>query len=305
MRGERAVLRVLQGAPVMHYQDLGRYGSMHMGVSQGGAVDLHAYCWGNYLLGNDVGAVSVEVTVGNAVFVALEDVEVAISGAEMGARIGDVEVANWGVHVVRRGEVLKLGYARSGCHGYLAVRGGFCVDGVLGSGSTVVRNDVGELLGKGDELVGIGDVVGAVAVSRFTPEEFVPDYDGVERVRVILGEGLDVGFGEAFLNMSFMVSAESDRMGRRLVGEGALPVLAGILSEGVSLGAIQLPPSGDPIVLMNDRQTQGGYAKVANVARVDLPLMAQVMPSRRVKFEAVSVEQAADEWADFVRFFGL
>lgn len=296
---------MLQSAPMMQFQDLGRYGFMHMGVSQGGAMDLHAHCWANYLLGNDAGAVSVEVTVGNASFEALEDVEVAITGAEMNARIGDVEVAGWGVHVLRRGEVLKMGYARSGSHAYLAIRGGFCVEEVLGSGSTVVRNDIGALLGAGDALSAGGCVVGESIISKRMASDYVPDYDGIEEIRVILREGQDVGFSEAFLNTSFMVSSESDRMGRRLVAESSLPEFDGIISEGVSLGAIQLPPSGQPIVLLNDRQTQGGYAKVANVARVDLPLMAQVSPSRSVKFVPVSCEAAAEEWAEFVRFFGL
>lgn len=295
----------------MMFQDLGRFGYGHLGVSQGGALDLHAYCWANYLLGNPMNSACVEIGVGNAVFLALEDVMISITGAEMNARVDGVEVLNWGSHVVRRGQTLKLGYARKGSYGYLAVQGGFCVEQVLGSGSTVVRNDIGRLLVDGDELVVGENVQGGdcqLREAKLTPSRFITDYDLVGEVlviRVVFPVGQERGVSSALLDTVFRVSSESDRMGRNLIAEGELPVLDGIVSEGISIGCIQLPPGGNPIVLLNDRQTQGGYAKVGNVARVDLPLLVQARANTRLRFVAVSHEVATEEWVGFVRFFGL
>ncbi|MGJ8655790.1 MAG: biotin-dependent carboxyltransferase family protein [Akkermansiaceae bacterium] len=289
----------------MHFQDLGRYGYAHLGVSQGGPIDLHAFCWANYLLGNCNSATSLEVTVGNASFLALEDSVIAIAGAEMNGRIDDSPIQNWGSHIILKGQTLKLGYARTGSHAYLAVQGGFCAERVLGSSSTVVRNDVGGLLSAGVELCVKGNFLFKPAESKLTPSRFIPDYDEVCKIQVVLAWGQEREFSSALLNTRFRVSPESDRMGRNLIADEALPRLDGIISEGISLGSIQLPPSGNPIVLLNDRQTQGGYAKVGNVARVDLPLLVQARAGAKIRFMPVSHESAREQWVDFVRFFRL
>ena len=305
MESVKPYFKVLQSAPLMYFQDLGRSGYMHVGMSPGGAVDLHAHCWANHLLGNDVNAVTLEITMGNATFMALEDVVISLTGAEMNARIDGVEVRSWAVHKIKKGETLKLGYARNGCHAYMAISGGFSVQQLLGSGSTVVRNDIGGFIQVGDDLLASDQLIDNSLVTKFTPSVFVPDYHSVSEIRIIFPEGQDEDLCSLLLDSEFTVSPESDRMGRKLISDNELPVLSGIISEGVSLGAIQLPPNGELIVLLNDRQTQGGYTKVGNVARVDLPLLVQMMPSSKFKFVSIRADDAADEWVDFVRFFRL
>ena len=176
---------------------------------------------------------------------------------------------------------------------------------LLGSGSTVVRNDIGGFIQVGDDLLASDQLIDNSLVTKFTPSVFVPDYHSVSEIRIIFPEGQDEDLCSLLLDSEFTVSPESDRMGRKLISDNELPVLSGIISEGVSLGAIQLPPNGELIVLLNDRQTQGGYTKVGNVARVDLPLLVQMMPSSKFKFVSIRAEDAADEWVDFVRFFRL
>ena len=299
------MMRVIQSSPRMHYQDLGRFGHAHVGISQGGSLDLHAHCWANFLLENDPSATTIEISVGNALFMAEEDSVIALTGAEMSARIDGRVIENWCTHFIKKGEVLKLGYAKCGTHGYLAVKGGFIAPEMLGSSATVVRNYLGEYLTEDDVLRSKKSDLGDSFIARKTPEKYVPNYDDVRKIRLILAPDLDAEVGEKLLETNFSISPHSDRMGVHLIAENPLPKLPGITSEGIPLGSIQLTPSGHPIVLLNDRQTQGGYAKIGNVARVDLPLLTQAKAMTKIGFEAVSHEQAVDEWREFSRFFGL
>lgn len=288
----------------MHFQDLGRYGWTHLGVSQGGAIDLHAHCWANYLLGNKTDAVTLEISLGSVSWQVLTDGEISLTGADMDAQLDGVKLSNWSTHQVNRGQVLSLGYARRGCHCYLGVKGGLMVEKLLGSGSTVVRNDMGGWLKEG-EVISIKQNLTSEFTVKCTPSDFIPDYNQVRVVRVLRPDNLEQDFCNAFLSNTYKVSPASDRMGSRLESAGVLPALDGILSEGVSLGCIQLPPSGQPIVLLSDRQTQGGYAKVGNIVRVDLPSFVQMRPGTEFRFVPVSYEIATQEWREFVEFFGF
>jgi len=300
--------KVIRSALRMQYQDIGRFGYAHLGVTQGGALDLHAYCWANFLLGNDAGVVCLEITLGNVEIEVLEDVEIAITGAEMHVTCDGEVLKNWASHVVKKGQVLKWGHASRGNHQYLAVKRGFVIPMILGSASTVMRNDLGRNLVENDFLscsvVNLTDSNRAFILKQ-TPSAFIPDYAAFKSVRVILAEGLESEMMHQLLENKFTVSPQSDRMGINLISDQQLERLPGILSEGMALGAIQLPPSGHPVVLMNDRQTQGGYAKVGTVARLDVFLLLQVHPFSKVTFSPVSMSDACAEWVEFSEFFGL
>jgi 5-oxoprolinase (ATP-hydrolysing) subunit C len=301
----KAHLKVMQSAPRMHFQDLGRYGYGHTGLSQGGAIDLHAHCWANFLLENDPASVTIEISIGNTTLLALDDAVIAITGAVMNARIDGELIQNWSSHLIRKGQTLKLGYAAKGMHSYLGIKGGFSAEQKLGSASTVVRNNIGENLTGGKLLESNAQEMCDAFIPRKTPSHFIPDYDAVREIRMMVSPKLDDLFIEKFSDTGFSISPKSDRMGMNLTADNPLPRLDGIISEGIALGSVQLPPNGHPIVLLNDRQTQGGYAKIGNIVRVDLPLLVQAKPLTKIKLTPVSVEEAAREWAEFVRFFGL
>jgi allophanate hydrolase len=289
----------------MHFQDLGRFGYAHLGISHGGPIDLHAHCWANFLLENDSNATSIEISIGNTSFLALEDSVIAITGAEMNARIDGLGIQNWSSHFIKKGRTIKLGFAAQGIHSYLAIKGGFMAQQRLGSSATVVRNHIGEYLTEGNELKAHHFGIDGSFTPRQTPSHYIPDYNTVEEIRMILPSKQDSAIANKLLDTSFAISPHSDRMGINLISETPLPSLPGIISEGIALGSIQLPPNGHPIVLLNDRQTQGGYAKIGNIARIDLPILAQAKPSTRIKFIPLSPQQATNEWAEFSRFFGL
>lgn len=289
----------------MHFQDLGRFGYAHLGISHGGPIDLHAHCWANFLLENNPGAATIEISIGNASFFALEDTEISITGAEMNARIDGELIQNWSSHIVEKGQTLKLGYATNGIHGYLAIKGGFITKKRLGSATTVIRNQLGSYLTENETLKAHPDSWYDSSIQRIVPADYVPDYDILDEIRMILPSNQNAEITKQLLETSFTISTQSDRMGMNLIPEDPLPSLPGIISEGIALGSIQLPPNGHPIVLLNDRQTQGGYAKIGNVARLDLPQLVQARPTMKFKFKPISLQQALEEWAEFSEFFDL
>ena len=182
-------LSVLQAGVQSSLQDLGRFGHADQGISQGGAMDLHAHCWSNKLLGNDPDCAVLELTVGMAKFRAESDMQLALAGADMQAELNGVRVGNWRSFFVQAGDEISLKAASDGMRAYLAVAGGFLVHECLGSVSTVVRNGLGGMDGSGS-LLGVGDFL-AVGEStgdrgvRQVPERYIPRYGESIELRVI------------------------------------------------------------------------------------------------------------------------
>ncbi|MGF1685495.1 biotin-dependent carboxyltransferase family protein [Photobacterium japonica] len=301
-------------------QDLGRLGAAEQGISQGGALDLHAACWANYLVGNGAEAPVLEVTLGQAQFTATNDCVFVLTGAEMQATLDGEPVVTWQSGIMRQGQTLKLGFARHGLRAYLAIQGGFHVPTVLGSCATVVRNQLGGLA-QGQPLVAsdrvpfkgmdieLQDRTDSPHIRLpHIPPRFVPDYAASITLRVV--ESYQAAHFQPlekakFYASHYTVTQETDRMGCRLDGEPIQCEVEGIISEGIAQGSIQIPPNGQPIVLLNDRQTLGGYPKLGCVARVDLPRLAQARPGTKVHFQPGNLEALTEEWQQFSRFFAL
>lgn len=299
-------LQIIRSAPAMHFQDLGRYGYSHLGLSQGGPLDLHAHCWANHLLENSADCAVIEISLGNAVFEAKQDLCIAITGAEMQATIDGQAVHNWSSHSLRKGQTLKFHYSSKGLHAYLAIKHGFDSPKILGSNATVIRNGLGKMLEADAELsANSGPPCLQNYPQKRTPHHYIPDYDDIRDIHLILPPKQSRALSSEIVNSRLTISPHSDRMGINLNAETPLPSQDGILSEGLALGSVQLPPDGHPIVLMQDRQTQGGYAKVGTIARIDLPLLAQARPGTRIKFIPSDLRKATREWADFVKFFKI
>ena len=280
-------------------QDAGRWGYQAYGMPVAGAMDRYAYRVANLLAGNRRGAAALELTMLGGVFQFQQACLIAIAGADMSAHLDGVRIANWSAVRVPAGGVLALGYALTGCRAYLAVKGGIDTPLVLGSRSTYIRAGVG---GLGGRALRTGDVLPASRLGSAgigptaLPGELVPSYEHEIRLKVMLGPQDDLFRAEAirtFFESSYTVSNEADRMGFRFEGP-KIPHAdrVEIISDALPEGAVQVPPHGMPIVMMADRQTTGGYPKIATVIGPSLPFLAQGRPGDRVCFERSSEEEA-------------
>jgi biotin-dependent carboxylase-like uncharacterized protein len=294
VKGGAPGLRVL--APGLHttVQDLGRFGWQAQGVPVSGALDAESLRLGNALVGNPPGAAALEILLaGPTIEVAADTVRVALAGA--GARLSQAPA--WRSLTLRRGEVLQVSLGRESACAYLAIEGGIAVPNVLGSASTYTRAGLGGLAGR---ALRAGDLV-PISLPRAPERDELrlpsPPPDAPDRpVRVILGPQREFFTDEAvaaLLAAEFRVSNSADRMGLRLDGP-ALRHRHGwdIVSDAIATGAMQVPGSGQPIVLLADHQTTGGYPKIATVISADLARIGRLRPGDAVRFAVVAIEEA-------------
>ena len=295
-------IEVLDAGGLTTVQDLGRYGFQRYGVPVSGAMDGFALRVANLLVGNAQDAAALEMTLTGAQLLFLKDAIVAVTGADMQPRVGEGTAPMWQAFSIPRGGVLSFRGLRSGMRAYLAIAGGIDVPVVLRSRSTYLRSRFGGFQGRplhpGDRLIRCGTV--ATAETRRLPAGWLPTYLGSHRLRVVLGPQ-DSAFTrrglQTLLTSAFTIGEQSDRMGYRLQGprvehRGG----ADILSDGTPAGAVQVAGDGMPLVLLADRGTTGGYAKIATVVGADLPRLAQARAGDRVFFDPVSVEEAHEAW---------
>jgi antagonist of KipI len=282
-------------------QDLGRIGYQKYGVPISGAMDQISLRAANLLVGNEEGAAGLEATGEGPALRILAELIVAIVGADMNPLVDGRPIECGRASVVRSGQVLELGRARRGLRAYLAVSGGIDVPLVLGSRSTYLPAAFGGFRGR---ALREGDLLAACAcgpwqqgiTGRRLPREWREPLGEVLAVRVTLGPQDDRFTPEGihtFLNETYHVAPEMDRMGMRLEGPRIAHRLGEeIISDSIPLGAIQIPPDGRPIILLADRQTTGGYAKIAVAVKEDISRLAQAGPGQGVQFRRVSVEEA-------------
>lgn len=289
-------LTVLSAGPLTTIQDRGRFGYVATGIGTAGAMDQEAYETASWLVGNRHGEAVLEATLLGPSIRFEGDCICAVTGADMQARVGNQPVPRYRPFWVQAGQTLTMGAAQNGCRGYLAVQGGLEVPEVLGSRSTDLKCRLGGLEGRALKR---GDVL-------TTPDETHPNcidrrrrpvtYDQAVTVRVVPGPQEDYFTQRGLDTLKtavFTLSDQSDRMGLRLRGP-AIETVGGsdIVSDGIALGAIQVTSAGQPIILMADRQTTGGYAKIAAVCTADLSKLAQLRPGGTVQFEMITVEEA-------------
>jgi biotin-dependent carboxylase-like uncharacterized protein len=276
--------------------DRGRYGAHNLGLTTGGPLDFIAFDWANRLLGNDVNATCLEVGFGGLALQAEVDTSFVITGATAPCKLNGESIEQWRTANIRIGDQLEIGFATHGTRAYLAVNGGFDIPPSFGSNSTVVREKVGGLNGDklqaGDQLPCAGSLLPQAC---YLPSADRPEYGNQATLRVVPGYQ-QAAFSAVqqwrFFNSEYQLTDRCDRMGFRLEGENVQSDIVGMLSEGICQGAIQIPADGQPIVLMNDRQTIGGYPKVGSVIALDTNRLAQLSPGASVHFEAISIEQA-------------
>ncbi|NQX59300.1 biotin-dependent carboxyltransferase family protein [Paenibacillus qinlingensis] len=293
-------------------QDEGRYGYRKHGVIVSGPMDHFAHRAANLLVGNGSEAATLEMTLQGPILIAQSDMLVAICGADMGAKVDGDSAPMWQPFVLHAGSELSVGYAVEGCRSYLAAHGGFKSDYILGSRSTYQRAAIGGYEGRtlriGDVLEvekgGLAsDVVNEVELqSKFVSSKIRPDYHDNPTIRIVRGREASIFTPNSWsrlLSQSFFVTSQSDRMGYRLASESKLELEAGLsyemISEAVVAGTIQVPSSGQPILLMADCQTTGGYPRIGHVITADLPLVAQVKPGGQLRFQEVTHLEAQEQ----------
>lgn len=300
------MLQILDPGILTSIQDLGRVGYQQFGVTRGGAMDVLALRAANALAGNDAGDACIEIASSGFALRALENCIVAVVGAPYALRVYERNVPCNAALFLRAGDVLHFDAPAWGRFAYLALSGGFDVPRVLDSRATALRDGFGGLDGRalqsGDVLRATRNVLPMERAGKMLREKFVRHYLSDAPLRVIWGphaEFFDDDSRALFLRADYRVSDLSDRMGTRLVGAGVPRREGELLSCGVTRGAIQIPPDGQPIVLQADHQTAGGYPILAAVIRADIPRLAQKRAGEVIRFELTTMETARDAWREW------
>jgi antagonist of KipI len=291
------MIRVLEPGAMTTVQDLGRPGHQRYGIPPSGPVDHQSFVVANRLVGNVDAAAGLECTVLGPRFVAETACALAVTGAEMPLTVNGRESPSWTTLHLNAGDMVKIGPARAGVRGYVAFSGGLDVPAVLGSRATYVRGRLGGLEGRAlrkDDRLAL--VPAALAPLRRARARVRPTFGEEPEIRVVLGPQADRFTGDGlrtFLGSAYEMLPQSDRMGARLRGP-RIAHTAGhdILSDGIALGSIQVPGDGQPIALLVDRQSTGGYTKVATVCSFDIGRLGQVKPGHRLRFRAIELAEA-------------
>jgi antagonist of KipI len=285
-------------------QDLGRPGFGVLGLSPSGAADSVSLRLGNLLLGNPPEAAALEMTLSGGSFIFPKGAAIAVTGADFGATVNGSPMEMWSAQTLPSGAKLAFGATKNYARCYLAVAGGIRVAPFLGSASTHLVSGLGGFQGRGlrkGAVLEIGSHKKTIAQRKISQVALL-NLKPRRKLRVTDGPQADLFSDEArqqFLQTVFRVSEQSDRLGVRLDG-GTIPAAnaAEMITEGVTLGAVQITPSGQPIILGVEQQTTGGYPKIANIIGADLHRLGQLRPRDEIRFERTSLEVARSLWIE-------
>lgn len=304
-------LRIEKPGLLSSFQDKGRWGHQHLGVSVTGAMDVQAHHVANLLVGNEKDWATLEMTLIGPTIQFEKSCCISLTGADMDARCDGRRIVPYRPILIQAGQTLKLGTTKTGARTYMAVHGGFNLPVVMGSQSTYLRAGLGGWQGR---ALRKGD---SIDINRSLPDDTAMLKDLAERVwqqSIYLPSAIGQLTGRkslvriirshlwgeftpdscaSLLATEWRICTESERMGYRLEGPRLeMAQSRQMISEGAAFGTIQVPGSGQPIILMADRQTTGGYPKIATVASVDLPILAQKKPGDLVRFTLIDHSQA-------------
>jgi biotin-dependent carboxylase-like uncharacterized protein len=305
-------IRIGQPGLLSTVQDAGRFGEYALGMPPSGAMDLFSYEVGNFLVGNQEGEAGLELTYFGPELTFTEDAVIAITGAEMPPKLNGDEAATWEAFAVSSGDVLTFDYLRSGARAYLAVAGGIDVPLFMHSRSTYtligLGGHEGRALQEGDELETGNAGDRQDRVGKRVDDDHIPAYSNETELRVIIGLAsyrLTEESMEEFLDTTWTVTTDADRVGYRYRGgelgfvereqpAGAGADQANVVDFGYPIGSIQVPGGVEPIVLMNDAVTGGGYATIGTVISADRDKLAQTKTNDKTRFRSVDLDEALD-----------
>ena len=306
-------VNVLNAGLLTTVQDIGRTGSQKFGVLVSGAMDSYSMRMANLLVGNDEREGVLEITLFGTKLQFEEDTLIAITGGDLQTTIDGIPVANWRPALVKKGAVLKFGFAIEGCRAYLAIAGGIDIPVVMGSKSTYMVAGIGGFKGRAlqqndqlsfGKMSASNEKVFTLIEREGTPNWAVPHHplislESTQTIRIIEGteyKHFDEASKQLLVHEPYVVTPQSNRMGLRLEGQAlSLTEKLELLSEGVTFGTIQIPPNGKPIILMADRQTAGGYPKIGQVITADLGSLSQVKPNAKLYFQLITHAEAERE----------
>jgi biotin-dependent carboxylase-like uncharacterized protein len=292
-------IRILKGGMMTTVQDLGRTGYQSQGFSVAGVMDVRSFKIANLLLDNPENEAVLEFTLIGPELEFASATIIAITGGDFHPTVNGEPVPMYTALYMNKGDVLKFGSARTGSRGYVAFSSYLDIPVIMGSRCTNMKSSIGGFKGR---KLKAGDYIGFRIKRRYLPfflsrKLDIHEFGQLEaELRVVMGPQDDLFTKqgvETFLNSEYTVTSDFDRMGCRLEG----PFIASqngsdIISDGIAFGAIQVPAHGKPIILLSDRQTTGGYAKIATVASVDIPKLVQRRTDDKIRFKAISVQEA-------------
>lgn len=292
-------IRILKGGMLTTVQDGGRTGYQSQGFSVAGVMDARSFKIANLLLDNPENEAVLEFTLIGPTLEFTSETIIAITGGDFQPKINDEPAPMYTAIYMHKGDILKFGSARTGSRGYIAFSSYLSIPVVMGSRCTNLKSCIGGFKGR---RLQDGDYINFRIKRRYLPfflsRKLEPDDFSQEEtvLRVVMGPQDDMfskqGI-ETFLNTEYIVTSEFDRMGCRLDGAYiARKSESDMISDGIALGSVQVPSHGKPIILLADRQTTGGYPKIATVASVDIPKLVQRKTDHKIRFQAISVQEA-------------
>ncbi len=300
-----ATIKIKNPGLLTTIQDQGRWGYQRFGMSVAGAMDLFSTRVANLLVGNDENEAVLETTLlGPEIIFACDEI-ISITGANMGPKINEKAIPMWTSIYVQKGDKLSFSQVQTGIRAYIAFSRGLDVAEIMNSKSTFIRGSLGGYEGRrlnsGDEI-SLGNKALDYSGS-YLPKDLIPDYKSHHSIRVIMGpqdDHFSESAKETFLSSKYSITSEADRMGYRLDGP-KIEHISGpdIISDGIVFGSVQVPGHGSPIIMMADRQTTGGYTKIATVISPDLSILAQMAPGSTMDFKAISVEESHEIYREY------
>lgn len=291
------IIKVIKPGLQTTVQDLGRYGYQQFGVSPSGAMDTYSLIVANLLVGNKIDEAGLEASFTGPTIEAQSDMVMSICGGDFSPTVDGQAVGLWRSFLIKKGQVLSVGQCKQGARTYIAIAGGINVPSVLQSKSTLLNGSFGgyegRALKKGDTLYGYPSIRKPF---KFVHPDLIPEYKKQLEVRVMRGPHHHLFTKQSvskFFNEEYLITSQSNRMGYQLIGPKLQHVKGpDIISDPLPLGGIQVPASGQPIILMADHQTTGGYTRIGTVISVDIPSLAQAVPDTRIRFTEVSLDEA-------------
>lgn len=292
------IIKIINPGFLTTIQDNGRIGYQQFGVPISGAMDLYSLQLANILVDNEKNEACLEMTMIGSQIEFYNDTAIAITGANMNPEINFIKINMYETIYVKKGDVLRMSGAKDGARAYLSISGGFDIPKVLGSKSTYLRGKIGGYKGRKierDDEIKIKEI-NQLIQKRSIPKYLIPEYKHSQNIGVIFGpedESFTKEGIKTFLNSEYIISNKFDRMGYKLEGPSINhKEKPDIISMGITLGTIQVPGNGKPMIMLSDKQTTGGYTRIANVITTDIPKLGQLKAGDKIRFYEVDLTDA-------------